>query len=59
MRQARVECKEMLTAITRAVSPSMEACELSYLERQPIDIARARGAARGLRGVPARTWACT
>jgi dimethylargininase len=32
----------MLTAITRAVSPSMEACELTYLEREPIDIARAR-----------------
>jgi dimethylargininase len=32
----------MLTAITRAVSPSMEACELTYLERQKIDIARAR-----------------
>ena len=33
---------DMLTAITRAVSPSMEACELTYLERVPIDIARAR-----------------
>ena len=32
----------MLTAITRAVSPSMEACELTFLEREPIDIARAR-----------------
>ena len=42
MRHVRVKCKRMLTAITRAVSPSMEACELTYLERQPIDIARAR-----------------
>ena len=32
----------MLTAITRAVSPSINRCELTYLERQPIDVARAR-----------------
>jgi dimethylargininase len=32
----------MLTAITRAVSPSMAACELSFRERKTIDIARAR-----------------
>lgn len=32
----------MLTAITRAVSPSMEACELTFLQREPIDVARAR-----------------
>jgi dimethylargininase len=32
----------MLTAITRAVSPSMEQCELSFIARQAIDIARAR-----------------
>jgi dimethylargininase len=31
----------MLTALTRGVSPSMESCELEYLERAPIDIARA------------------
>ncbi len=30
-----------LAAITRAVSPSMNQCELSFLGRQPIDIARA------------------
>jgi dimethylargininase len=30
-----------LAAITRAVSPSMNDCELSFVERQPIDIARA------------------
>lgn len=30
-----------LTAITRAVSPSMNDCELSFMERQPIDIAKA------------------
>ena len=28
----------MLTAITRAVSPTIEQCELSFLERQPIDL---------------------
>ena len=33
----------MLTAITRAVSPTIAACELTYREREPIDIARARG----------------
>jgi dimethylargininase len=32
----------MLTAITRAVSPSMDTCELSFLERETIDIGRAR-----------------
>src|SRR3978361_248528 len=32
----------MLTAITRAVSPSMAACELTFRERETIDIARAR-----------------
>ncbi len=31
----------MLTAITRAVSPKIGNCELSYLPRQPIDVARA------------------
>ena len=30
-----------LTAITRAVSPSMNNCELAFVERQPIDIAKA------------------
>jgi dimethylargininase len=32
---------QMLTAITRRVSPSFEACELSFLDREPIDLARA------------------
>ena len=32
----------MLTAITRKISRSMANCELTYLERQPIDIALAR-----------------
>ena len=32
----------MLTAITRAVSPTIGDCELTYLEREAIDISRAR-----------------
>jgi dimethylargininase len=32
----------MLTAITRKVSPSLADCELSFIERKPIDMAKAR-----------------
>jgi dimethylargininase len=32
----------MLTAITRAVSPSLTQCELSFIPRQPIDLAKAQ-----------------
>jgi dimethylargininase len=32
----------MLTAITRAVSPAFVRCELSFMDRKPIDLARAR-----------------
>lgn len=32
----------MLTAITRAVSPALAQCELTFVERQPIDIAKAQ-----------------
>src|ERR1700682_3046113 len=32
----------MLTAITRAVSPALEHCELSFIERNPINMVRAR-----------------
>jgi dimethylargininase len=32
----------MLTAITRAVSPSLAQCELSFIARQPIDFAKAQ-----------------
>ena len=32
----------MLTAITRAVSPSLAQCELSFIARQPIDLAKAQ-----------------
>jgi|SRR5579872_4335174 len=32
----------MLTAITRAVSPALATCELTFVERQPIDIAKAQ-----------------
>jgi dimethylargininase len=33
----------MLTAITRAVSPAIANCELTFVARQPIDLAKARG----------------
>ena len=33
--------QEMLTAITRAVSPEINNCELGYLPRQEIDVAKA------------------
>src|SRR5713101_9109157 len=32
----------MLTAITRAVSPALIHCELSFIDRQPIDLTRAQ-----------------
>src|SRR6266851_10490655 len=32
----------MLTAITRAVSPAIVNCELSFIDRKPIDLATAR-----------------
>jgi dimethylargininase len=32
----------VLTAITRAVSPSLAQCELSFIPRQPIDLAKAQ-----------------
>src|ERR1700758_2235761 len=31
----------MLTAITRAISPAIADCELSFIARQPINLARA------------------
>src|ERR1700691_2197498 len=31
----------MLTALTRSVSPHLNACELEYLARQPIDVKKA------------------
>jgi dimethylargininase len=33
----------MLTAITRAVSPAIVNCELSFIDRKPIDLAKAQG----------------
>src|ERR1700693_4450537 len=32
----------MLTAITRAVSPAIVDCEISFIDRRPIDLARAQ-----------------
>ena len=39
----------MLIAITRAVSPALDRCELTYRERQPIDVAKAIGQHRRYR----------
>src|ERR1700741_3483330 len=33
----------MLTAITRAVGPAIVHCELSFIDRKPIDLATAQG----------------
>src|SRR5947209_19689502 len=33
---------QMLTAITRAVSPAIVNCELSFIDRRPIDLMRAQ-----------------
>src|SRR5204863_4155379 len=38
---SRSVCRDMLIAITRQVSPAMDRCELSYIARQPIDVAKA------------------
>src|SRR5260370_20494859 len=32
----------MLTALTRAISPAIVNCELSFIDRKPIDLATAR-----------------
>jgi len=37
----------MLTAITRAVSPAFASCQLSFIEREPIDLAKARAEHHG------------
>jgi dimethylargininase len=34
--------KTVLTAITRAVSPALTSCELSFIERRPIDLEKAQ-----------------
>src|SRR5438270_882668 len=47
----RIECWNMLRAITRGVSPSLNRCELSYLERREIDVARSGVACGGTRAV--------
>jgi dimethylargininase len=36
-----IQCKRMLTAITRGVSPDINHCELGFLPRQEIDFAKA------------------
>ena len=41
----------MLTAITRAVSPALANCELSFIERVPIDLTKAREQHRAYEGL--------
>src|SRR6516225_1388199 len=41
MARLHLECKRMLRAITRGVSPAINRCELTFLERQEIDVTRA------------------
>ena len=41
----------MLTAITRAVSPAIVNCELTFVERQVIDLEKARGQHRAYEGL--------
>src|SRR5581483_10905431 len=36
-----IQCKRMLTGITRGVSPEINRCELGFLTRQEIDVAKA------------------
>ena len=47
----------MLTAITRAVSPAMARCQLSFIDRQPIDLARARQQHQAYEGLLAKLGA--
>src|SRR5580693_6847904 len=39
---APAKIAHVLTAITRAVSPALAQCELTFVERQPIDLAKAQ-----------------
>ncbi|HET9319877.1 MAG TPA: arginine deiminase family protein [Bryobacteraceae bacterium] len=47
----------MLTAITRAVSPGIVQCELTFLARQPIDLAKAEQQHRAYQNVLAKCGA--
>jgi dimethylargininase len=48
----------MLTAITRAVSPSIVNCELSFIDRKPIDLATAQQQHHAYRQLLAKLGAC-
>jgi len=48
----------MLTAITRAVSPSIVNCELSFIDRKPIDLATAQQQHHAYRELLAKLGAC-
>jgi dimethylargininase len=47
----------VLTAITRKVSPNLAACQLEYLRREPIDVARAEAQHRDYEAALARLGA--
>ena len=47
----------MLTAITRAVSPAIVRCELSFIDRKPIDLARAQEQHHSYEGLLAKLGA--
>jgi dimethylargininase len=49
----------MLIAYTRAVSPTLADCELTHLEREPLDVARARQEHAAYEAVLARLGATT
>ncbi len=48
----------MLTAITRAVSPAIIHCELSFIEREPIDLAKAQEQHRAYEMLLEKLGAC-
>src|SRR5262249_47267415 len=50
--------KQKLTAVTRAVSPSLADCELTLLARQKIDVAKAIEQRRGYEECLSRLGAC-
>lgn len=50
-------CFLMLTAITRAVSPAIVRCELSFIDRKPIDLARAQQQHHGYESLLAKLGA--
>ena len=48
--------QSVLIAITREVGPGIQNCELTHLQREPIDLDRARAQHRAVREMPGRSW---